>query len=114
MCIRDRPKEVLLELELPDRPLIEQLLSERRGSKAELLLPQRGEKLRLVKMAYDNAVTGISYRSRRPAREIAALDELAKLLGLEEPPAYIESYDISNLGESYKVCGCLLYTSRCV
>ena len=105
----DLPKEVLLELELPDRPLIEQLLSERRGSKAELLLPQRGEKLRLVKLAYDNAVTGISYRSRRPAREIAALDELAKLLGLEEPPAYIESYDISNLGESYKVCGMVVF-----
>ncbi|SCJ89685.1 excinuclease ABC subunit UvrC [Neobittarella massiliensis] len=106
---QDMPKEVLLELEIPDAALLAQLMGEKRGSKVSVLVPQRGEKRQLVQMAYDNAVTGISYRSRRSSREVAGLDELAKLLGLGEPPAYIESYDISNLGESYKVCGMVVF-----
>ena len=105
----DIPKEVLCEMPLPDGELIAQMLTEKRGNKVSVLVPSRGEKASLVKMAYDNAVTGISYRKRGSARKVASLDELSKLLGLTTTPNYIESYDISNLGEEYKVCGMVVF-----
>ena len=45
----------------------------------------------------------------RTAREISALEELARLLGLKKTPLYIESYDISNLGSSDMVAGMIVF-----
>ena len=45
----------------------------------------------------------------KTGREIAALDELAKTLGMETPPSYIEAYDISNFGSTTKVAGMVVF-----
>lgn len=93
------PTQITVDGELPDRELVEQLLSQRLGKKVRIVLPQRGELTKLVEMARLNAAEQLSLRSsRRTGKELAALDELAKLLGLEKPPVWIESYDISNIG----------------
>ena len=49
------PKRVIVPMELPEHPLIESWLTERRGTRVELLAPQRGEKRRLIEMATNNA-----------------------------------------------------------
>jgi excinuclease ABC subunit C len=93
------PAQITLDGDLPDRALIERFLSERAGKKIALATPQRGALLRLVEMARQNAAEQLSLRGeRRTGRELAALDELAKLLGLPKPPGWIESYDVSNIG----------------
>ena len=94
----DIPREGLADDDLEDGALIEQYLRERAGHAVTLVVPKRGERLKLIMMGKSNASEYLSQRVGRTGREIAALDELAKLLGLPKTPAYIEAYDISNLG----------------
>ena len=97
--LHELPSQIMLDGELPDHELIERLLSERLGKKVKIVVPQRGEGHKLIEMARLNAAEQLSLRSsRRTGKELAALDELAKLLGLEKPPQWIEAYDISNFG----------------
>lgn len=97
--MHELPGQITVDGDLPDKELIEQLLSQRAGKKISIVLPQRGDLVKLVGMARLNAAEQLSLRSsRRTGKELVALDELAKLLGLAKPPAWIESYDISNIG----------------
>ena len=96
--------------ELPeDAELIASLLEQTAGKKVRLFTPQRGEQRQLLEMAYHNATEQLSQKTTYSAKEIAALDELGKLLGLESIPNYIESYDISNLGDSGIVAGMVVF-----
>ncbi|MFV0497874.1 MAG: excinuclease ABC subunit UvrC [Candidatus Fimivivens sp.] len=97
--LHELPSQLTVDGPLPDQPLVEQLLSRRLGKKVTIVQPQRGNMVKLVEMARLNAAEQLSLRSSgRTGRELAALDELAKLLGLSKPPTWIESYDISNIG----------------
>jgi len=95
------PREILVSHLPPGSAVIEEWLSLRRGSKARLVRPQRGEKKRLVEMASENAALSAD---RERSRAYEAEDEAAKdlealreVLDLPEAPARIETYDISNI-----------------
>lgn len=88
---------------------LEQLLSETRGTKVRLYVPQRGDTAHLIEMARTNAAERLARESGRYAREEKNLDELAALLGLSKPPAVIESYDISNWGDGTSVAGMVVF-----
>lgn len=88
---------------------LEQLLSETRGAKVQLYVPQRGDVAQLVTMTYTNAVERLARESGRTDRGQRLLDETAALLGLAKPPHVIESYDISNWGEGTSVCGMVVF-----
>ncbi len=91
------PAEVLLPFDVPDRELFEVWLTEKRGAKAEVLVPQRGRKRELVQMASDNA--GQSLREHllsRKSKERVLL-RLQEELGLRNLPRRIEAFDISNI-----------------
>lgn len=89
------PGEVLVECEPEERGMIEEDLSERRGRRVEIACPQRGEKRRLVEMAAQNAAQML-HRQLAGERDLGAtLDQLARRLGLDAPPRWIECYDIS-------------------
>lgn len=105
----DIPKKIQLDGGIEDLEIASQLLSEQTGYKVEVRVPQRGEQLKLVEMAKKNAAERLSQKSQRTGREVAALDELARLLGLEKPPVYIESYDISNIGSETVVAGMVVF-----
>ena len=60
-------------------------------------------------MCRSNAAEQLAQTTGRTGREASALDELARLLGLPEPPAYIESYDISNLAGGENVAGMVVF-----
>ncbi len=103
------PREIYLNLTLEDRALVEKLLCERSGRSIKISTPQKNEKYRLVQLAQNNAAEGLAALSKTSGREIAALDELSRLLSLESPPEYIESYDISNLGDRHIVGGMVVF-----
>jgi len=63
----------------------------------------------LVEMCRSNAAEQLAQTMGRTGREASALDELARLLGLPDPPAYIESYDISNLAGGENVGGMVVF-----
>ena len=105
----DIPKEILLDEEIEDREVIEQWLREKSGHAVHLSVPQRGHLLRLTTLAKNNASEYLSIKVGRTGKEIAALEELSKALGLEKPPVFIECYDISNLASQDMVAGMVVY-----
>ena len=63
------PRELMLEYEMTDADLISRWLTERRGSKVSLLIPQRGNKERLVELAHKNAELVLSQDMEKIRRE---------------------------------------------
>lgn len=106
---REIPKRIQLDGEIEDMELTARLFSQQAGYKVEIHVPQRGEQVKLVEMARTNAAERLSQKGRRTGREVAVLDELARLLGLGKPPAYIEAYDISNIGSDTVVGGMIVF-----
>lgn len=103
------PKEILLDEDIEDRELLEQWLREKSGHAVHISVPQRGQLLRLTTLTKSNASEYLSIKVGRTGKEIAALEELSKALGLEKPPEFIECYDISNLASSDMVAGMVVY-----
>ena len=109
-AIRDRvPPLVVLDGEVEDEELLARWLSEKRGKAVKLLVPQRGGQAQLVQMCRKNAAESIARQMGTSGRDASALDELRRLLGLEKAPAYIESYDISNLQGGENVAGMVVF-----
>ena len=106
---RQIPPLVVLDGEISDGELISKLLTEKRGKKVTLLVPQKGEKAKVSAMCFNNAAQKLGEYLGRSGRETAVLDELAKLLGLSKTPEYIESYDISHTGGSDNVAGMIVF-----
>ncbi len=94
---RNSPDEVILPLELEDAEVRAELLSERRGKKTEFVVPQRGEKLRLLEMAMDNARQSFASRRDNEQTREQMLEDLRAKLHLKNTPKRMECYDISNL-----------------
>ncbi len=108
--IRDRiPPRVCLDGAVEGGELLEQWLSQKAGRKVAISIPQKGEQAQLVEMCRNNAAEQLAQATGRTGRETSALDELARLLGLEQPPVYIESYDISNLAGGENVAGMIVF-----
>jgi len=95
------PSEILIPMELPDQEVIADWLSGRRGAGVKILVPQRGEKKKLIEMVRENAEETLRLHVMRYRNNtLAAVDSanrLAELLALPERPKRIEAYDISNL-----------------
>jgi excinuclease ABC subunit C len=93
------PPEILMPHEVEQAKIIENWLHSKRGSKVHLRVPRRGQSRDLVQMASENATETLSsLRAQWEAdqnRQTQALAELQEALGLPEPPARIEGYDIS-------------------
>lgn len=92
------PKEIIVNTKVwedeNDKEKIEEYLSKLRGTKTEIILPQKGEKLSLVKLAEKNAKNSF---------ENSNTSKLKKLLKLKNDPNIIECFDMSNLGKEYLV-----------
>lgn len=106
---KDLPRTILLE-ELPaELELLTDMLTQQAGHMVSVERPERGARKRLVLLAKHNAGEKLSLQSGRTGKELQALEELGRLLGLEKPPVRIESYDISNLSSSSMVAGMVVF-----
>jgi excinuclease ABC subunit C len=105
----DIPKRITLDGDIEDRELVEQYLTEKRGKKCEITVPQRAEQLQIVKLCHENAAERLAQHSGKVGRDIAVLEELGNLLGMKKPPEYIESYDISHTAGSDNVGGMIVF-----
>ena len=106
---RDVPKNIALDREFDGLEDISRWLSEKRGNKVNVTVPQRGEQAQLVSMCRSNAAEALAQQKGATVREYSVLEELRQMLGLENLPEYIESYDISNLAGTENVAGMIVY-----
>jgi excinuclease ABC subunit C len=95
------PPQIIVPQEAGDLSALEQLLTERRGSRVEVRRALRGEKRRLAELAAENARQAFASEQEaaatRRARRAEALEELREALNLESLPLRIECFDISTI-----------------
>ena len=100
------PKTVVLPLPIESMALIEDWLSEKRGSRVGLHVPRAGRLRKLQSLASKNAEVLLTQREQNVVYSSGvepALVELQELLGVKHPLRRIEAYDISNLGDRFAV-----------
>lgn len=102
------PKNVLLDRMPMDEDIVEYIQKQSK-TKVNVSFVQKGENLKIIKMAYTNAVERLARESGRLDKSQRFLDELANMLGLPEAPHTIESYDISNWGDGTSVAGMVVF-----
>lgn len=88
------PSKIMIEEEIEDEEILSEMLSENAGRKIEIKSPKKGEKLRLVEMAKNNAKVTLENKS---IDKFEILTELKEKLNLEKIPKKIETFDISNI-----------------
>ena len=98
----DLPTKIMLPQEIDDIDLIEKLLSDKAERKVEFKIPQKGEKLRFIEMANNNAK--ITLENKTKEKEDIVL-KLKETLNLDNLPRKIECFDISNIAGEYMVAG---------
>ncbi|MDX6513591.1 MAG: excinuclease subunit [Gaiellaceae bacterium] len=93
------PPQIVVSRSVGDTSVLEEFLSDRRGSKVEVRAAERGEKRRLQQLAEENARLALDsdmlQTESKRLRRIEALEELREALNLESLPLRIECYDIS-------------------
>ena len=105
------PRQILLPCELEDEVPLMRLFSEQAGRKVELVTPQRGAKMDLIRLANKNAVEEVERWTTREERQSKLMELLGKMLDLDGVPRRIESYDISNQGADDIVASMVVYVN---
>ena len=104
------PREVLVPADVPHRELLESWLSERRGTRVRIRIPQRGEKLRLLDLVVRNARLAFELEWKHPRQQSQEiLRALGDILDLEVEPHRIECFDISNIQGSDVVASMVVF-----
>jgi excinuclease ABC subunit C len=95
------PREVLVPALPEDTPALEEWLSDLRGARVSLKVPQRGDKKALQETVARNALQALGLHKTKRASDLTtrnrALEEIQQALELPSAPLRIECYDISNL-----------------
>ncbi len=92
------PHQVLLPVPIEAAEALAEWLAEKRGANVEILTPQRGDNLKLVRLAGKNAALRLDERIRSKVEGSATLAAVQTKLKLDRPPVRIECYDISHTG----------------
>ena len=94
------PRELLLQVDVLEKEVLSEWLSEKKGQKVYLRVPKKGEKERLVELAEKNASLVLQQDSekikREEAKTIGAVKQIQDMLSLSSI-VRMESYDISNI-----------------
>lgn len=96
------PSKIMMQEDIEDKEIIEKILTEKLGKKVEFKTPQKGEKLRFVEMAVNNAKITLENKTKEKHDLVLGLKQA---LNLEKLPRKIECFDISNLAGDYMVAG---------
>ena len=95
------PREILVPALPPDVATMETLLSEVRGARVSIKVPQRGDKKTLQETVGNNAKQALALHKTKRASDLTtrnrALEEIRDALDMDEAPLRIECYDISHL-----------------
>lgn len=105
----DISRNIIIERIPDDEELMCEFLEKQSGHKVSFHVPQKGRQAELLRLAKNNSAEYAALKNDRTGKEIMALEDLGKSLGLEKPPKYIEAYDISNLSSESMVAGMVVF-----
>ena len=103
------PSEILVQYELPEAEILTDWLSERKGRKVSIVVPQRQTKAELIEMVERNAKYELERTQRFADRNLQSLQDLAEILDLPDFPKRIEGYDISHIQGSNAVASQVVF-----
>ncbi|PSF38150.1 excinuclease ABC subunit C [Aphanothece hegewaldii CCALA 016] len=103
------PTEILVQHELPEGEILATWLSERKGRKVQIVVPQRQTKAELLEMVQRNAQYELERTQRFADRNLQSLQDLAEILDLSDLPRRIEGYDISHIQGSNAVASQVVF-----
>ena len=103
------PNKIMCRYEIEEKDIIENWLTNVAKRKVEIKTPLKGEKLRLVEMAENNAKITLDNKEKD---KYNVLNELKEVLKLDKMPRKIETYDISNLSGTNMVAGMCVMQDR--
>jgi len=97
----DVPRELLVPELPPDADALADWLSQHRGSRVTLRVPQRGDKKALMETVARNAAQSLAQHKLKRASDLTsrgrALEELAEALGMDQAPLRIECFDVAQI-----------------
>ncbi|WP_061300668.1 excinuclease ABC subunit UvrC [Herbidospora cretacea] len=95
------PREILVPANPPDHDAVVELLSEAKGARVAVRIPQRGDKKALMATVERNAKEALTQHKLRRSSDLTsrskALQELADGLDLDQAPLRVECYDVSHI-----------------
>ena len=103
------PTEIIVQHELPQPEMLTQWLTEQKGRKVTLVVPQRQTKAELIEMVERNARYELERTQKVSDYNNKALLDLATILDLPEIPKRIEGYDISHIQGSNAVASGVVF-----
>ncbi len=102
------PKEILLNMNIPNHQLVSDALALRADRKVELAIPQRGDRKKIVEHAVTNAREALLRRQAENSAQRALLDGTMEVFKLAAPPERIEVYDNSHISGTNMVGGMIV------
>ncbi|MCQ2454699.1 MAG: excinuclease ABC subunit UvrC [Clostridia bacterium] len=105
----DIPSRILLDNDFDGKEILNLWLNEKADSKVKILVPKAGEQREIMAMCAKNASENLSEKSKSSGKEMSALNELSKYLGLKGVPRFIESYDISHTSGEENVAAMIVF-----
>ena len=96
------PNKIMIQEKIEDKEIIQEWLTNSARRKVEIKTPQKGEKLRFVEMAENNAKITLENKSKD---KFEVLNEFKEVLNLDHLPHKIETFDISNISGTHIVAG---------
>jgi excinuclease ABC subunit C len=103
------PAEILAQHELPEGDMLAEYLTQRRGRKVAIDMPQRQTKAELVEMVERNAQYELDSHPKGGRSQLQALQDLAEIVDLPDLPKRIEGYDISHIQGSDAVASQVVF-----
>ncbi len=103
------PERIIIPVEIGEKEIIENWLSERKGSDVVIIKPKKGENLKLLRMAEQNAHV---YLHEKGADSEKALVELCGVVSMKRVPKRIEVFDVSNIHGRYAVGSMIVYENN--
>jgi excinuclease ABC subunit C len=103
------PAEIMVQHELPEMDMLTEYLSERKGRKVNIYMPQRQTKADLIEMVERNAGYELARTQRFADRNHQAMLNLAEILDMPDLPKRIEGYDISHIQGSDAVASQVVF-----
>ena len=91
------PKQILLSHDIEAHELLKDALSERAGRNVDILIPQRGEKKKIISQAVKNAEEALGRKLAETSAQIKLLSDVQDLFGMEDIPQRVEVYDNSHI-----------------